>query len=138
MNYLLDTCVLSEYTKRKPNEKVIRWIDSVEETRLFLSVLTIGEIKKGVELLPDSHRKNELRAWFNDDLLKRFEGRLYAIDAEVMLLWGQLYAGLQNSGHPLSVMDSLIAATALYNNAILVTRNENDFLPTKVQLVNPW
>jgi tRNA(fMet)-specific endonuclease VapC len=138
MNYLLDTCVLSEYTRRHPEPKVLRWVESVDENRLFVSVITIGEIKKGIEIMPPSNRKTDLSIWLNDRLLKRFENRIYDIDTEVMLAWGVLYVRLQTSGRPIPLIDSLIASTALVHNAILVTRNETDFLPTGVQVVNPW
>ena len=139
MNYLLDTCVLSEYTRRKPNTKVIHWVDELEETDLYLSTITIGEIKKGIELLPsDSNRKQTFTFWLNNELLERFSGRIYPITVEVMLHWGLLYARLEKTGHLVSTMDLLIAATAIAHQATLVTRNEDDFLPTGVELINPW
>jgi predicted nucleic acid-binding protein len=139
MNYLLDTCVISEYSRREPNMKIIQWVDEIDETRLFLSTITIGEIKKGVELLPaDSKRKQALTLWLNDGLLERFSGRIYPVTIEVMLRWGSLYAWLETSGQAVSTLDSLIAATALSHQAILVTRNENHFRPTGVEIVNPW
>ena len=138
MNYLLDTCVLSEYTKRHPDGKVIRWVDTVDETDLYLCVLTLGEIKKGIELMPESKRKDDLSLWLNNVLLKRFSDRLYSINDGIMLAWGSLYARLQSSGNKMPLFDSLIAAACLYHNAILVTRNEADFIPAGVELVNPW
>jgi predicted nucleic acid-binding protein len=139
MNYLLDTCVISEYTRREPNLKVIHWVDELDESGLFLSVITIGEIKKGIELLPTgSNRKQGLTLWLNDGLLERFAGRIYPLTVEVLLRWGMLYAGLEVSGQTASTLDSLIAATALFHHAILVTRNEDHFRPTGVEIVNPW
>jgi predicted nucleic acid-binding protein len=138
MTYLLDTCVLSEFARKIPDPKVLHWVESIEEDHLFISVLTIGEIKKGIELLPASNRKAELSVWLNEGLLKRFNSRIYPIDTEVMLVWGTLYAGLQISGHLIPLIDSLIASVALVNHANLVTRNENDFRSTGVQIINPW
>jgi len=139
MNYLLDTCVISEYTRREPNLKVIQWVDELDETALFLSAVTIGEIKKGIERLPaDSRRKQALTHWLNSELLERFSGRIYPVTVNVMLRWGTLYAGLEASGQAVSTMDSLIAATALSHHVILVTRNEDHFLPTGVEMINPW
>jgi toxin FitB len=139
MNYLLDTSVISEYTKREPNINIIRWIDKIDETNIFLSVITIGEIKKGIELLPDdSGRKRALTQWLNDTLLERFSRRIFPVTVEVMLCWGSIYARLETSGKTVSTMDSLIAATATLHHAILVTRNEDHFQPTGVEMINPW
>jgi toxin FitB len=139
MNYLLDTCVISEYARREPNMKFVQWVDEIDESRLFLSTITIGEIKKGVELLPaDSRRKQALTLWLNEGLLERFSGRIYPLTVEVMLRWGSLYAWLETSGQRVSTLDSLIAATAIFHHAILVTRNEGHFRPTGAEIVNPW
>jgi toxin FitB len=139
MNYLLDTCVISEYTRREPNINIIRWIDKIDETNIFLSAITIGEIKKGIELLPDdSGRKRALTQWLNDTLLERFARRIFPVTVEVMLCWGSIYARLETSGKTVSTMDSLIAATATLHHAILVTRNEDHFQPTGVEMINPW
>lgn len=138
MNYLLDTCVLSEFTRRKPDEKVIQWIDSVDEEKLFLSVITIGEIQRGIERLPESHRKTELLVWMNDGLVQRFQSRILPIDTPTMHLWGSLTAHMEHAGRPVSIMDSLIIATALHNNLIIATRNVTDFAPCGVQVINPW
>ena len=94
MNYLLDTCVLSEFTRRQPDNRVIDWLNSIEEEKLFISVITVGEIQRGIERLPDSYRKTELLTWMNTGLLKRFAGRMIAIDAPTMLMWGSLTARL--------------------------------------------
>ncbi len=138
MNYLLDTCVLSEFTHRRPSEKVVNWIDQVEEERLFVSAITVGEIQRGVERLPESHRKTELLAWLNDAFLRRFSTRILPLDAGTMLLWGSLTARMEQSGRPVGVMDSLIVATALQHNLIIVTLRVTDFLPCGVQVTNPW
>lgn len=138
MNYLLDTCVLSEFTRRQPEQRVIDWLDSVDEQQLYISVITIGEIQRGIERLPDSRRKMELLVWMNTSLLKRFAGRIIVIDAATMFLWGSLVARLEAAGQPLGVMDSLILASALQNNLIIATRNVADFLPGGALVINPW
>ncbi len=138
MNYLLDTCVLSEFTRRQPEPRVVDWLNSIDEEKLFISVITIGEIQRGIERLPDSHRKTELLVWMNTGLLPRFSGRLVPIDPPTMFLWGSLVARLETAGHPVGVMDTLILASALQNNLIIATRNVTDFLPGGVQVINPW
>jgi predicted nucleic acid-binding protein len=138
MNYLLDTCILSEFTRRQPDEKVIRWVDHIDEEKLFISVITIGEIQRGIERLPESHRKTELLVWMNDGVIERFDQRIVPLDTQTLLLWGSLTARMENAGHPMSIMDSLIAATALQNNLIIATRNIGDFIPGGLQVINPW
>ena len=138
MNYMLDTCVLSEFTRHQPNVRVIDWLNSIDEEKLFISVITIGEIQHGIERLPDSHRKTELLIWMNNRLLTRFNERMVAIDAPTMFIWGSLVARLEAAGQPIGVMDSLIIASALQNNLIIATRNVADFLPSGVQVINPW
>jgi predicted nucleic acid-binding protein len=138
MNYLLDTCVLSEFTRRQPNQSVIDWLDSIEEEKLFISVITVGEIQRGIERLPDSHRKTELLVWMNNGLLQRFAARMVVIDTPTMFMWGSLTARMEAAGQPMAVMDSLIAASAMQNNLILATRNVADFLLSGVQVINPW
>ena len=138
MNFLLDTCVLSEFTHRVPEEKVIRWIDSIEEDQLFLSAITIGELQRGIEPLPTSHRKTELQVWLNTDLMKRFGDRILSLDMQTFLLWGSLTARLELNGRPVPLIDGLMAATALQHTLIMVTRNISDFLPCGVQMINPW
>lgn len=138
MNYLLDTCVLSEFTRRQPEEKVIHWLESIDEEMFFLSVITIGEIQRGVERLAESHRKTELLVWLNNDLIKRFGDRAIPLDVPIMLRWGSLTARLEGAGRPIAIMDSLIAATALQNQLVIATRNVTDFLPCGAQVINPW
>lgn len=138
MNYLLDTCVISELVAKRPNPRVIVWIDSIEEGRLHLSVMTLGEIQKGIEKLPDSERKMRLLTWLNEELPQRFTDRIVPIDAKVMLEWGRLTGSLEKAGKSMSVIDSLIAAIALHNNFILVTRNEADFENIDVEILNLW
>jgi len=138
MRYLLDTCVVSELVARDPNQQVIDWIDGVDPEAIYLSVITIGEIRKGIEKLADSKRKSMLQQWLEDELLVRFSGRILPIDSGVMLTWGQMIGRLELSGKKMAAMDSLIAAIVSHRNLILVTRNEGDFQHSGVQIVNPW
>jgi len=138
MKFLLDTCVISELMAKRPNQAVIQWIESVDEDRLYLSVITIGEIRKGIAKLADSPRKLELQEWLNDHLLSRFSDRIVVIDTGVMLDWGQLVGNLERLGKPMPLMDSLIAAIVLHGDFVLVTRNETDFEFADIRMLNPF
>jgi predicted nucleic acid-binding protein len=126
MKYLLDTCVISELISKHPNPKVVDFVDSLESDEVFLSVITIGEITKGVEKLPKSKRKLELHSWLKENLLVRFDGRIIPLDTEVLMEWGILIARLESTGITLPAIDSLIAATTLTHKLTLVTRNVDD------------
>lgn len=138
MTYLLDTCLISELVAKQPNQQVLDWLDAQDPEILYLSVITIGEIAKGITKLATSKRKESLTKWLNEALTSRFEGRILSIDTPTMVLWGNLVGQLEQGGRPLPVMDSLIAATALQHSLSLVTRNENDFAGTGVVIFNPW
>jgi predicted nucleic acid-binding protein len=138
MTFLLDTCVISELVTRKPNPHVVQWVDSLDEDQLFLSAITIGEIKRGIEKLADSRRKSALREWLEGDLFIRFRDKILPIDTLVMLVWGQLTADLEKQGRRMPAIDSLIAATCLQGRLDLVTRNESDFAHSGVTVINPW
>jgi toxin FitB len=138
MNYLFDTNVISELIAKQPNQKVIDWIDRLDPNTVYLSVITIGEIRKGIEKLAPSQRRTTLTAWLTHDLLVRFDGRIAAITTDVILSWGKLVGHMENAGHPIAAIDSLIAATALAGNYRLVTRNIADFQHTGVTIINPW
>ena len=138
MRYVLDTCVISELVARQPNQRVLDWIDTLEPEMVYLSVITFGEIRKGIEKLPDSKRKTTLQEWLEDELLMRFSGRILPIDSDVMLSWGALVGRLELSGKKIAAMDSLIAAQVVHGNLSLVTRNEDDFKYAGITIVNPW
>jgi tRNA(fMet)-specific endonuclease VapC len=138
VRYLLDTNVISELVARQPDPAVLAWIEALDQTAVYLSVITIGEIHRGIERLPDSTKRDRLRAWLRDDLLVRFGDRIVDIDVGVMMAWGSMVARLIREGRPLSAMDSLIAAQAIHYGYNLVTRNESDFRDTGVTVVNPW
>ena len=138
MKWLLDTCVITELVSQQPNKRVVRWIDSIDADRLYLSVITIGEIRKGIEKLSESRRRQNLQSWLTEDLFTRFSGRIVALDSDILLVWGVLTGRLENEGKKMSAIDSLIAATALHGDFVLVTRNENDFIHANVKIHNPW
>ena len=136
--FLLDTNVISELVKPRPNAGVTKWISSVEEESLYLSVLTFGEIRKGINLLPANARRASLESWLERDLVIRFAGRILPIDREVADRWGQISAEISIKKKVLPVIDGLIAATALERNLTAVTRNSGDIELTKVPVLNPW
>lgn len=137
MAYLLDTNVLSEFLKKTPNENVLRWFRDSDETQHFISSLTIAEIQKGISKLPDSQRKTDLKVWF-DNVIKRYQDRILSFDLKTACIWGDTIAALESQGRPLPLMDSLLAANALEHGLTIVTRNETDFEPTGVNILNLW
>jgi toxin FitB len=138
MNYLLDTCIVSELIAKQPNQTVLNWLDAQVPTDLYLSVITIGELTRGISRLPTSRRKSTLENWLNADLLSRFSNRIPVLDLATMQLWGHLIGNLEPRGRVLPLMDSLIAAIALQGSFCLVTRNEKDFEGTGVTIINPF
>lgn len=138
MTYLLDTCLISELVAKQPNQKVLDWVDAQIPETLYLSVITIGEIARGICKLTPSKRKESLTTWLNETLPNRFEHRILTLDVSTMVLWGNLVGQLEQNGRPLPAMDSLIAAIALQHSLSLVTRNEKDFAGTGVVIINPW
>ncbi len=138
MNYILDTNVVSELVAREADQKVVNWVDSIDSESVFLSVITIGELKKGIEKLPDSKRKKTLESWLEEDLLVRFRGRILPLDIPVLLTWGRLVASLEKEGKPLPAIDSLLAATAAQTGFTLVTRNAGHFDPAGISVFDPW
>jgi tRNA(fMet)-specific endonuclease VapC len=135
---LLDTCVVSDLVSKKPNPEVVDWLDAQDDDDICLSVITIGEIVKGIEKLPKSKRKQELYDWLGNDLLARFQGKILQIDVDVVVEWGTLTAKMELAGRPMPAIDSLIAATALVNRCALATRNVSDFERSGVEMINPW
>jgi predicted nucleic acid-binding protein len=136
--FLLDTNVISELIKPKPEPKVTTWIDGTDEELLFLSALTFGEIRKGVVLLPSSARRTALEAWLTKELLLRFSNRILSVDQEVADQWGHLSGLTSARGVHVGVIDGLLAATAIQHDLILVTRNTRDVAATGVSLFDPW
>lgn len=138
MSYLLDTSVVSELVRKSPSARVLQWIDAQDEESLHLSVVTIGELEKGIAKLPASARKHRLQAWVRRDLAARFSARLLPIDARTATRWGVLVGESEKQGKPLPVIDSLIAASALVHGLSVVTRNVDDFERCGAPCVNPW
>lgn len=138
MRYLLDTCVLSEVVKPRPAQPVLRWLQEQDEPRLFLSVLVLGEIQKGISRLQPSNRRDRLTLWLREDLQGRFRGRIWPVTEDVALAWGRLQGQAIRNGHPIPVMDGLLAATAMTQEAALVTRNVKDISGSPVEILNPW
>ncbi len=135
MSYLIDTNVLSELRRKQPHAGVVDWMQARPRQSLFLSVLTLGEIRKGIERIDDAPRKQALTDWLEVELPRYFLGRLLGIDAPVADRWGRLIA---DTARPLPAIDALLAATALQHDLTLVTRNTKDFVALGVRLINPW
>lgn len=135
MSYLLDTNIVSETIRHNPNKPLISWLDKIPGEALFVSVLTFGEIRKGIEALPDRKRREKLRLWLEHDLPEWFEGRVLPVDLAVADRWGRLLADVRR---PVPTIDSLLAATALHYELRLVTRNSGDFAYPGLEVINPF
>jgi predicted nucleic acid-binding protein len=137
LNFLLDTCVISELVKPSPDVNVVGWLSGTPSEGLYLSVITVGEIRKGLTKLPDSKRKDLLTNWLNS-LLEDYQNRIFPINLTVAENWGILQGKAEKSGMPMSSFDGLIAATAYTHNLVLVTRNVSDFEMSGIPIKNPW
>ena len=137
MNYVLDTCVVSELIKPVPAASVVEWLASIPAEQLFLSTLTVGEIKRGIMKLPESKKKVRLIAWF-ETLLSDYQDRIIPIDLAVAEAWGTLQAQAEAAGQRMAIIDGYIAATASAHQMLIVTRNEADFTFCRQDVVNPW
>ena len=135
MSYLIDTNVLSELRRKSPDPGVVTWFSQRPPATLHLSVLTLGEIRKGIEGVGDEVRKQSLIDWLETDLPTFFTGRILDVNGAVADRWGRLVAA---AGRPLPTIDSLLAATALEHDLVLVTRNTKDFAGLPVEVFNPW
>jgi len=135
MSYLLDTNVVSELARPRPSRRVLAWFETVPDDALHLSVLTLGEIRKGVEQIREARRRERLRVWLEQELPGWFGPRLLLVDAGVADRWGRILA---EAGRPVPAIDSLLAATALHHELRLVTRNVDDFLFPGLDVINPW
>lgn len=135
--YLLDTNVLSEPVRPNPEGKVIAWLDSVPEELLYLSVLTLGEIRKGISMVGGTVKRARLESWIAEIVL-RFSGRILPVDGAVAEQWGRIAAQAEVQGKTLPVIDALLAATAMSYNLTLVSRNAADLAATGAMLFNPW
>lgn len=136
--FLLDTCAISEAVCRNPDRGFTAWLRDADAARIYLSVISLGEIRKGIDLLADRHKKAALEVWLTSDLMARFAGRILTFDSSVADRWWRLIAGSAKRGRTVPAIDSLLAATAIHHNLSVVTRNERDFAFTDVSLTNPW
>ncbi len=138
MSFLLDTNVVSEWVKPQPHPGVVAWLAEADEDAVFLSVVTLAELRRGIDRLPGGRRRDRLDVWLRDELPLRFTGRSLRIDEGVADAWGRLVARSEASGRAMSAMDGLIAATAMVHGLTLVTRNVADFRGVLPTIVNPW
>ena len=136
--FLLDTNCISELVRVKPEPRVLEWMEAADEEMLYLSVLTLGEIRKGIAGIPQGKRRARLEAWLAVELQGRFSGRILPVDAGVADRWGRLAAEARRKGKALAVVDGLLAATALHYNLTVVSRNAGDFAIAQVAVLNPW
>jgi len=138
VNFLLDTNVVSEWTKPRPDPQVVAWLAAVDEDRLLLSVITLAELRNGVASLPPSRRREQLDTWLSYELRDRFAGRLLPIDAAIADQWGSITAAAKAMGRTIHAMDALLAASAFVHELTLVTRDQSDFEGVGIALFCPW
>jgi len=138
VSFLVDTNVLSELRKPRPNANVIGFIEANPLAQLFVSVVNFGEIRFGIELQPDPIKRSELQDWFTHKIRPMFDGRLLLVTEDIMFRWSLLREVGRKANHTFSQPDLIIAATALEHGLTLVTRNTADFARTPVQMINPW
>ncbi|MBL8934550.1 MAG: type II toxin-antitoxin system VapC family toxin [Archangium sp.] len=136
--FLLDTCVLSEFTKRRADAGLVEWLATKDESSMFVCELSLGELEKGLNKLSDSGRRTKLRAFIDQEIVERFESRIVPVDVRVWRRWGALCGESERAGRPLPVIDSLLTACALVHQLSIVTRNESDFSKSGAAVVNPW
>jgi len=138
VNYLLDTNVVSEWVRPRPNSSVVRWLTEADEDRVCLSVITFAEVRRGIEKMSAGRRREALLLWLQVELPTRFEGRILGVDRVVAEAWGTLMAASAKLGANLNSMDAFLAATAAVHSLTLVTRNTKHFERLGIPLLNPW
>lgn len=138
MKYLVDTCVISELAKPAPDPHVLLWMAGCSEENLYLSVITFGELHKGIAKLAPSRRRDALHQWVEYELRERFGKRVLTITLPVVKIWGEIMGLAETRGYPMPAIDSLIAATGLAHDLIVATRNVTDMQDSGVSLYNPW
>ncbi len=138
MNFLLDTNVVSEWVKPRPDPGVVEWLAIADEDRLFLSVITLAELRYGVERLAPGRKRSHLQQWLEMELTERFHGRIVAVDEVVAGSWGKLLAKAEAIGQTVGILDGFLAATALVHEMTIVTRNVEDFSTVGIKVHNPW
>jgi len=137
MKFLLDTNVISEAKQKKPNKQVLEWLDAQDESKIYFSVLSVGEIRKGIARLESGKKKAELEEWL-EKLRNRFARRLLPLSEKTFLVWGKMCGEFENKGIVRSALDSLLEATALEHDLIFVSRNVKNFQNSQVTILNPW
>jgi predicted nucleic acid-binding protein len=137
VNFLLDTNAVSEWVKPRPNPGLIRWMEAADEDRVFLSVLSLAELRYGVERMAAGARRNRLEGWLLHELPLRFEGRVLSVDHRIAEAWGRTVSRSEAMGRPMGAMDAFLSATAEVHRLTLVTRNTSDF-PVLKAVLNPW
>jgi toxin FitB len=138
VSYLLDTNVVSEWVKPAPDPGLVEWLTATDEEGIYLSVITLAELRYGVERLDAGRRRLRLENWLQHDLRERFSGRMITVDERVADAWGRVVARCRGAGRPISVMDAFIAATAETSDLVLITRNDSDFASAGIRVYNPW
>lgn len=138
MNYLLDTNVISEWVKPKPEPNVVRWLATADEDSLYLSVLSFAEIWHGIERMSAGRRRDALQVWVEQDLVARFEPRILDVDFAIAKAWGRLMTRATKAGSNLGAVDGFFAATAEVRSLVFVTRNPKHFQGLDLELLNPW
>jgi predicted nucleic acid-binding protein len=138
LSFLLDTNVVSEWVKPRPDPGVVAWLAEADEDRVFISVITLAELRHGIERMAQGARRARLEAWLRDELSLRFEGRILPIDAPVADAWGKVVVHREAMGRPIGVMDAFVAALVGVHDLTLVTRNSTDFEASVERIVNPW
>jgi predicted nucleic acid-binding protein len=138
VSFLLDTNLISEWVRPRPEPRVVAWFAAVDEDQVFVSVISFAELRRGVELLPVGQRRERLATWIADDLTARFHGHTLDVDRRVADTWASVMARSQRAGRTLATMDGLVAATAESHDLTLVTRNVRDFECLDLPLHNPW
>lgn len=136
MNFLLDTNVISELVKHTPHQPLVKWISDINSEKLYLSVISIGEIRKGIKGIQDPEKQEKISHWLETELPNYFENRILNIDIKVADRWGELQS--KDKGYTLPAINGLIAATASVYNLKLVTRNKKDFIRAPIEIINPW
>jgi predicted nucleic acid-binding protein len=138
VSFLLDTNVVSEWVKPRPDLGVMAWFDDVDSSRVFLSVVTLAELRYGIDRMPNGVRRNRLDVWLRDQLPRRFDGRILPVSALVAEAWGQVVARCQAKGRAIGIMDAFLAATAEVHTLTVVTRNTSHFEVLGGSVLNPW
>jgi hypothetical protein len=137
VSFLLDTNAVSEWVKPRPDSGLMAWMEQADEDRVFISVVTLAELRYGTERLPAGKRRQRLERWLQEELPLRFEGRIIPVNVEIADAWGRTIARSEAAGRPMGVIDAFLSATAELNHLTLVTRNTSDF-PLLKTILNPW